>query len=77
MQITSVGATTLLNSSIYGGEKAVASPNGPLSYYSGGGFSSVFPRPSWQSKAVSKYLDKYAPKVQHRQYSFEIPRSLL
>ncbi|KAL1598497.1 hypothetical protein SLS59_006782 [Nothophoma quercina] len=60
--ITSVGATTLLNSSIYGGEKAVASPNGPLSYYSGGGFSSVFPRPSWQSKAVSKYLDKYAPK---------------
>jgi tripeptidyl-peptidase-1 len=60
--ITSVGATTLLNSSIYGGEKAVASPNGPLSYYSGGGFSSIFPRPSWQSKAVEKYLDKYSPK---------------
>ncbi|KAJ4331254.1 hypothetical protein N0V95_009915 [Ascochyta clinopodiicola] len=60
--ITSVGATTLLNSSIHGGEKAVASPNGPLSYYSGGGFSSIFPRPSWQSKAVSKYLSKYAPK---------------
>ncbi|KAH6642332.1 peptidase S8/S53 domain-containing protein [Boeremia exigua] len=60
--ITSVGATTLLNSSIYGGEKAVASPNGPLSYYSGGGFSSVFPRPAWQSKAVEKYLSKYAPK---------------
>lgn len=60
--ITSVGATTLLNSSIYGGEKAVASPNGPLSYYSGGGFSSIFPRPSWQSKAVENYLSKYSPK---------------
>jgi len=60
--ITSVGATTLLNSSIYGGEKAVASPNGPLSYYSGGGFSSIFPRPSWQSKAVDQYLKKYSPK---------------
>jgi tripeptidyl-peptidase-1 len=60
-QITSVGATTLLNASIYGGEKAVAAPNGLLSYYSGGGFSSIFPQPSWQSKAVSKYLKKYAP----------------
>jgi tripeptidyl-peptidase-1 len=61
-QITSVGATTLLNSSIYGGEQAVASPRGGLSYYSGGGFSSIFPRPSWQSDAVSKYLEKYSPK---------------
>jgi tripeptidyl-peptidase-1 len=60
--ITSVGATTLLNSSIYGGEKAVAQPNGALSYYSGGGFSSIFPQPSYQKKAVSKYLKKYAPK---------------
>ncbi|KAH7092125.1 peptidase S8/S53 domain-containing protein [Paraphoma chrysanthemicola] len=60
--ITSVGATTLLNSSIYGGEQAVASPHGPLSYYSGGGFSSIFPRPSWQDEAVSNYLSKYAPK---------------
>jgi tripeptidyl-peptidase-1 len=59
--ITSVGATTLLNSSIYGGEQAVAQPNGALSYYSGGGFSSIFPQPSYQKKAVSKYLKKYAP----------------
>jgi tripeptidyl-peptidase-1 len=57
-----VGATTLLNSSIYGGEQAVAAPKGLLSYYSGGGFSSIFPQPSWQSKAVKKYLQKYAPK---------------
>ena len=40
----------------------MAAPNGPLSYYSGGGFSSVFPRPAWQEKAVKKYLSKYAPK---------------
>lgn len=38
-QITSVGTTTLLNSSVYGGERAVASPDGPLSYYSGGGYN--------------------------------------
>ncbi|KAK1094542.1 hypothetical protein LTR48_000091 [Friedmanniomyces endolithicus] len=60
--ITSVGATTLLNSSIYGGEQAVAAPNGPLSFYSGGGFSDIFERPSWQSDAVQNYLDKYSPK---------------
>lgn len=39
----------------------MAQPNGATSYYSGGGFSSIFPRPSWQSSAVSKYLGKYAP----------------
>lgn len=60
--VTSVGATTLLNSSIYGGEKAAAMPNGAQSFYSGGGISNIFPRPSWQSDAVSNYLEKYAPK---------------
>ena len=60
--ITAVGATDLRNSSIYGGEVAVAQPDGATSYYSGGGFSSVFPRPSFQSDAVKTYLDKYAPK---------------
>nr|POF14132.1 aorsin [Quercus suber] len=59
--ITTVGATTLISNDIHGGEKAVAAPNGPLSYYSGGGFSDVFPRPSWQAKAVQHYLDKYSP----------------
>ncbi|EOA86025.1 uncharacterized protein SETTUDRAFT_177490 [Exserohilum turcica Et28A] len=59
--ITAVGATTLRNGSLALGEEAVAGPNGLLSYYSGGGFSSVFGRPSWQSAAVSKYLDKYVP----------------
>ncbi|KAK3680269.1 hypothetical protein LTR78_000647 [Recurvomyces mirabilis] len=59
--ITNVGATTLQNSSIYGGEQAVASPNGATSYYSGGGFSDVFERPSWQDKAVKNYLKKYSP----------------
>ena len=60
--ITSVGATTLLNSSdIHGGEQAVGVPRGGLSYYSGGGFSSIFPRPAWQEDAVSNYLAKYSP----------------
>ncbi len=60
--ITSVGATTLLTKNITGGEQAVGEPNGGLSFYSGGGFSSVFPRPAWQEDAVSNYLEKYAPK---------------
>jgi len=60
--ITAVGATTLRNASIYGGEVAVASPNGPTSYYSGGGFSNIFPAPSWQKKAVDRYLKHYSPK---------------
>ncbi|KAK5118876.1 hypothetical protein LTR62_000086 [Meristemomyces frigidus] len=59
--ITNVGATTLLNSSIYGGEQAVADPNGALSFYSGGGFSDIFERPSWQDAAVKNYLKKYSP----------------
>lgn len=45
--ITAVGATTLLNSSIHGGEQAVADPNGGLSFYSGGGFSNIFERYSY------------------------------
>ncbi|CAE7195937.1 hypothetical protein P3342_009989 [Pyrenophora teres f. teres] len=60
--ITAVGATDLRNASIYGGEVAVAQPNGVTSYYSGGGFSSVFPQPSFQSSAVKTYLTSYAPK---------------
>jgi len=60
--VTAVGATNLRNSSIYGGEVAVAQPNGLLSYYSGGGFSSIFPTPSFQSNAVKGYLESYAPK---------------
>lgn len=60
--ITAVGATTLLNDSIYGGEQAVNDPDGLLSFYSGGGFSEIFERPSWQEAAVSNYLAKYSPK---------------
>ena len=59
--VTAVGATTLLNASIHGGEQAVASPHGPASFYFGGGFSSIFPRPAWQDTAVSTYLDTYSP----------------
>ncbi|KAI9001568.1 subtilisin-like protein [Trametes punicea] len=45
--ITSVGATQ-----INPGAKVI---------YSGGGFSNVFARPSYQKEAVEKYLSKYAP----------------
>ncbi len=42
-----------LNGSVAGGEVAV--------YWSGGGFSDIFPMPEWQSSAVGGYLDKHAP----------------
>ena len=59
--ITAVGATTLLNTSIYGGERAVSSTPGPQAFFSGGGFSNIFSRPAWQEAAVSNYLAKYSP----------------
>lgn len=63
--VTDVGATFLKDNTLSDGEVAVASPdatNPLLDYYSGGGFSDVFAMPSYQAKAVTKYLDKYAPK---------------
>lgn len=63
--ITAVGATFLNSNDLSMGESAVASPNAKnhlLDYYSGGGFSDVFEVPSYQKKAVDKYLDCYAPK---------------
>jgi tripeptidyl-peptidase I len=59
-----VGATDLLNGSIFGGEKAVASPdktNSKLDYYSGGGFSDIFELPAYQEWAVNNYLDRFPP----------------
>jgi len=63
--ITSVGATQLKTSNVSDGEVAVSGPdpdNQYLDFYSGGGFSAVFPRPSYQRQHVRKYLHKYAPK---------------
>ena len=59
--MTVVGGTTLRDGSISGGEKAVAASMYGMSYYSGGGFSDLFARPSWQASAVSKYLSEHAP----------------
>ncbi|KAI0477842.1 subtilisin-like protein [Xylariaceae sp. FL0804] len=59
--VTAVGATTLANGSVYGGERAVSDPDGATSFYSGGGFSDIFERPAWQEAAVSGYLGKYSP----------------
>lgn len=59
-----VGATQLKTNSVHGGEVAVAEPdaaNPLLDFYSGGGFSDIFPMPSYQASAVSHYLAHYAP----------------
>ncbi|KAI1748924.1 peptidase S8/S53 domain-containing protein [Xylaria castorea] len=62
--ITSVGATTLIGNDTDSGERAVSVPStGPANaYYSGGGFSNIFPVPSYQASAVQKFMKKYAPK---------------
>jgi tripeptidyl-peptidase I len=62
--ITAVGATQLAGKTLSDGEVAVAQPdvnNTYLDFYSGGGFSDVFARPSWQESQVKNYLDNYAP----------------
>ena len=62
--VTAVGATDLLNGSIFGGERAVSDPNPnntKLDYYSGGGFSNYFPLPDYQKDAVTNYLTNYPP----------------
>ncbi|KAI9060234.1 subtilisin-like protein [Trametes sanguinea] len=54
--ITAVGATQMQ----YG--KSTSDPESASIYFgSGGGFSNVFPRPSWQDRLVSSYLSKAAP----------------
>ena len=58
-----VGGTTLLGANVSSGERAVSVPgSGPANaYYSGGGFSNVFPLPSYQASAVGHFLANYAP----------------
>ena len=66
--ITTVGATQLKNkASIHDGEVAAYQPDIP--YYSAGGFSEVFPRPSYQNWAVENYLQKYAPDYPEYAYN--------
>lgn len=57
-----MGATSLIDSTITGGEQALINPMSSHSLYSGGGFSDVFPSPSYQYNAVSNYLKSHAPK---------------
>ncbi|CAJ2502332.1 Uu.00g097260.m01.CDS01 [Anthostomella pinea] len=61
--ITSVGATTLIGNDTESGERAVSVPStGPANaYYSGGGFSNIFPLPSYQASAVQHFNEHYAP----------------
>lgn len=70
--ITSVGATQLKSNNLTDGEKAVDDkypPNPRMSFYSSGGFSDVFSRPSWQDSAVTTYLAKYPPPYTAEQYN--------
>ncbi|KAI2627126.1 peptidase S8/S53 domain-containing protein [Xylaria nigripes] len=62
--ITAVGATTLIGNNTKSGERAVSQPgSGPAeAFYSGGGFSNIFPVPSYQASAVQHFMDNYAPK---------------
>ncbi|KAF3764746.1 subtilisin-like protein [Cryphonectria parasitica EP155] len=53
--ITTVGATQLITNDTSDGESATTD------FGSGGGFSNVFPLPSYQSTAVGKFMEKYAP----------------
>jgi tripeptidyl-peptidase I len=50
-----VGGTELIGNSVESGERAVSA------FGSGGGFSNVFPMPSYQESAVKHFNEKYAP----------------
>ncbi|KAM5532589.1 hypothetical protein V8D89_013715 [Ganoderma adspersum] len=55
--VTAVGATQIAkNHTIADGEGATSD------FPSGGGFSRTFPRPNYQNRAVTKYLNNYVPK---------------
>jgi len=60
-QVTVVGGTQMCNRTIAGGEKAAS--------LSGGGFSNIFPRPSYQEDAVLGYIDNFAPAYGQEVYN--------
>jgi tripeptidyl-peptidase I len=66
-----VGATTLIGSTVDSGERAVSQPgDGPAdAYYSGGGFSDLFPLPSYQASAVEHFMRNHAPHYGHNVYN--------
>ncbi|KAF4555101.1 Pro-kumamolisin activation domain-containing protein 1 [Elsinoe fawcettii] len=53
--ITAVGATTLNGADVSSGERAVSS------FGSGGGFSNIFPAPSYQAQVVADFQATYGP----------------
>lgn len=55
--ITTVGATYLPSGANANGDNEVAVSR----FASGGGFSNIYPQPSYQSDAVNTYLTKYTP----------------
>jgi len=63
--MTSVGATQVkINATVYEPEEACETV-----IYSGGGFSNVFPMPSYQAGAVKEYYANYPPPYTAAQYN--------
>jgi tripeptidyl-peptidase-1 len=63
--VTSVGATQIINGS------SVNAPeqSSERVIFSGGGFSNVFPMPSYQTKAIASYYTNFAPTYTAKQYN--------
>lgn len=59
--VTTVGATQV-NFTTTGQQKEVAVYDKPHNFWSGGGFSNIHGRPSFQAQAVSQYLAKHDPR---------------
>ena len=66
--VVAVGATQVNpNSTVYEPESACEQQ--AYSVYSGGGFSNIFPMPSYQEDAVYGYLNQYPPPYTAEQYN--------
>ena len=57
--VTSCGGATISSYSLPNTAVAVGTRTG-VAYTTGGGFSAVFPRPSYQDAAVTEYLTKHS-----------------
>lgn len=60
--LTNVGSTKVYpGRTVYEPELAANDPGGPAPYSTGGGFSNVYPIPSYQKKAIAKYFAEHNP----------------
>jgi tripeptidyl-peptidase-1 len=63
--VTSVGATKVYpGMTVFEPESAVVDPAGhpySIAFYSGGGFSNIYPQPDYQKAAVASFFKNYNP----------------